>query len=167
LPGPVSLPVTRTNVTSTAETDTSVFTVPANTWADGQVLDIEEVFFALNNTGGNVAWTRKVYVGATAITLLSAVSKSTSAAPVNASADIRMLRVGADVYYRTLRAGSNTEMDSGAALNLGASSTRGWVLLASGVTFTSDVTCKMTMQLATYDASTSYYDTVGASAELK
>lgn len=162
--GPMRLDVTRTNVTGTTETDTCVVAVPANAWEDGQVLTILEYVQSINNTGGNVNWTKKVYVNATSATTFNTTA-STSATVRSGSYGFDLIRVGSDIYYYTSNISTANSFAPQAGTSLFPAAAK-LVLLASGVTFTSDITIKLTMQLATYNATTSYYNCVGAKATL-
>lgn len=162
--GPISLSATRQNVTSTAETDTTTVVIPANTWEDGGELELREYLMALNNTGGNVAWTRKLYVDATAVTVSNS-NRATSATVHSYPIATRLIRIGADIYRQTTFPGSLSQFHD-VAISAAITASNSVTLVASGVDFTADITVKLSMQLATYNASTSYYNCVGAKATL-
>jgi hypothetical protein len=167
--GPVSLPVARQNVTSTSETDTSLLTVPANTWGDGEVLEIIEAYDSLNNSGASITWTRKIYAGATSATLLSAGTVTASATRRSHETSIRLIRSAGNIYYYGGRAPWGSTI-SGSIGFLGMSAVPALLdnktLLVSGADFAAAITIKISMQLSAYNASTAFYNADGGKATL-
>lgn len=164
---PLSLSVTRQNVTSTAETDVLTVTVPKNTWADGQVIRFEEFAQYINNTGGNVTYTRKLYAGATSVAA-GATALGANAAVRSNKWEVDFVRIGTSVYWFVRNATTTTSYSSSpySTTTVATPSTGGLQEIASGVDFTADLILKSTLELSAYNASTSYYNTVAARVTL-
>lgn len=104
---------TVTLVNSTDETDLWSYTIPAGSLVAGDRLRCFFAWDALNNTGGNVSFTPKVYVGATAVLTGSAASLGTGA----------NRRKGVGEFVLTCVDGTNQKVSGGASLGPQSSAT--------------------------------------------
>ncbi|SRR6266576_5148254 len=79
---------------SSAETDVSVITIPANSLADGQKLDLSAQIDYLNNSGAGRTLVIKVHFGSAVLTLLNG-TKNNSVNPWKLDHEFRLIREGA------------------------------------------------------------------------
>lgn len=118
--GPTFYTVTANDVeNTTTETTVLQWTIPANTWSDGQIVVVEWCMEMFNNTGGNQTATWKV--GGTGITELSKASvtfNSTSTIPIYRWHRLWFVRDGAGLWYP--RPGATNSQQNNAANDLTA-----------------------------------------------
>jgi len=81
---------------SVAETDIFSFTIPANLWADGDIVDVTMSVLVKNNKGTTGAFNPKLYVGGVGVTL-SAGAPQDSTVENSGRVAFRLQRYGATV----------------------------------------------------------------------
>jgi len=153
---------------TTTNTTVASFTIPANTWVDGQTVELRVVTHASQSSGGSVNWTGRI--GGTGIT-----ERSTAATAVGNSAfqwrnvtTFRFFREGNTVTFTVLNPQSLTGTYNDAARwpfdNNGAmTGPINWLDYDSSVDFTTNITIDYKMQWGTANAAT-YVRVVNARA---
>lgn len=160
---------------TTSETDVISFTIPASTWADGELVRlVVPVIKHKQNQGGAVNFTLKTYVAGTSKTIVNTASIANNASEGRTSFEIFFVRVGTSVYMIQ-------GLDNSGSLNYQANAPMSARYFNSGtdfssdlftasanneftsVTFTSDVVVKMSVQFGTAHANT-YYNVQSAKA---
>lgn len=144
---------------TTTETTVCSFTVPANTWSDGQCVELRVVTHALQNAGTSVNWTGKI--GGTGITERATATTSIANATYqmrNVSI-FRFYREGSAVTFNVLNPQSLTGEYSEASrwpfdTNGAMVGPINWIDYDSSVDFTTNITITYKMQWGTANAST-------------
>ena len=158
--GDTTYTVTTADVENTT-TDTTVcsFTVPANTWTDGQCVELRVVTLALQNAGVSVNWTAKI--GGTGITerTSSTVAQGNATFQYRNTTVFRFYREGTGVTFNVLSPQSASTaypdstrfpFDNGGAM-VGPTNN---IDFDSSVDFTTNITITYKMQFGTANAST-------------
>lgn len=137
---------------TTTETTVAQFTVPANSWADGEEIILDMMFIALQNTGASRQVTYKV--GGTTIT--DSTSSALTAGLITTATPnftrLRFVRLGNGVAFTPVQynAASTSVSTVGAWGPLLPSGLNLTTALDTAVTFTSDITIyfKVTLNFA-------------------
>jgi len=153
---------------TTTNTTVASFTIPANTWSDGQTVELRVVTHANQNAGVSVNWTGRI--GGTGITERSTATTSVANATYQWRniTTFRFYREGNTVTFTVLNPQSLTGTYNDAARwpfdNNGAMTTPiNWLDYDSSVDFTTNITIEYKMQWGTANAAT-YVRVVNARA---
>lgn len=144
---------------TTTETTVAQFTVPANTWSDGQCVELRVVTLALQNAGVSVNWTAKI--GGTGITERTSQTASVGNATFQYrnTTVFRFYREGTGVTFNVINPQSASTgyadstrfpFDNGGAM---VGPING-IDFDSSVDFTTNITITYKMQWGTANAST-------------
>lgn len=150
---------TLTSVTTTGETDVISWTVGANEMADGDVLFVDFAVQLRNSTGGPITPTVKFKWGATSATLTSGGWSNVAATRVHLI-HFRVQRIGNDLAILD----PNTGL-IGALLSLNYDLTAAGAISTQTMTtptFTSSQTVKITVTLASYNATNNFWNQLAA-----
>jgi hypothetical protein len=144
---------------TTTNTTVASFTIPANTWADGQTVELRVVTLANQNAGVSVNWTGRI--GGTGITERSTATTSVANATYQWRniTTFRFYREGNTVTFTVLNPQSLTGTYNDAARwpfdNNGAMvGPINWLDYDSSVDFTTNITIDYKMQWGTANAAT-------------
>lgn len=144
---------------TTTETTVAQFTVPANTWSDGQCVELRIVTLALQNAGVSVNWTAKI--GGTGITERTSQTASVSNATFQYrnTTVFRFYREGNGVTFNVIspQSASTAYTDSTRFPFDNAGAMVGpinGIDFDSSVDFTTNITITYKMQWGTANAST-------------
>lgn len=158
--GSKSYTPTLVNASSTSEFDAISFTVPASEMADGDVLLIDFAIQVRNSTGGPITPTVKFKWGASSITLSSG-SWTNTANTRNMLFHLRCQRVGSDLWVLDTPSGTGVSLP-----NLNFDNTVSTVApdaqVMSAPTFSSSQTVKLSVTLASYNATNNFWNTMAA-----
>ena len=158
--GDTTYTVTTADVENTT-TDTTVcsFTVPANTWTDGQCVELRVVTLALQNAGVSVNWTAKV--GGTGITerTSSTVAQANATYQYRNTTLFRFYREGTGVTFNVLSPQfASTAYPDSTRFPFDTSGAMvgpiNGIDFDSSVDFTTNITITYKMQFGTANAST-------------
>jgi hypothetical protein len=147
------------NVTSTGETDVLSWTVGANEMADGDVLYIDLAIQLRNSSGGAITPTIKFKWGATSATLGSGAWSNVAATRTHLF-HFRVQRVGNDLWLLDPSSSAQTGLESLNYDLTAASAVTAQVMTTP--TFSSSQTVKLTVTLASYNATTNFWNTLAA-----
>jgi hypothetical protein len=139
--GDTTYTVTTADVENTStRTRYVAFTIPANSWADGEKIELWLVRQMLQNSGSTYTW--QDWYGGTTITenTQGFQNVSSNASTVNTLHVFELYRLGSSVYYsRVTASGGNFVPLYGTGLNV-TNSYGNFYTEDSSVTFTSDIT---------------------------
>ncbi len=156
----VTLPATLTNVVNNTETAAVIFTVPANTWADGDFIQISIAALEKNAKGSDGTILAKVNAGAgSQITIANGTTWTNNATEFKIVRGFWLVRVGGDVWIQAV----STNVSATNSL-MGAqsfeSNQAGTNIAVSGIStptnFTSDFVVSLKITLSATDAAFYY-----------
>lgn len=147
---------------SASETSVISFTVAANTWGDGGIIDVFFTATGQNTTGtGAKTIIQKLYWGANSIGTVGNSSWTDGVGPRTVMFQVRLQRSGTTIYAWTSPAATSSPWDSFGAGNWNNES----VLTLAGQTFTADTVVALKVTLSAASANL-FFTTRGARALL-
>jgi hypothetical protein len=145
-------------VNTVAETDVITFTVPANKWADGDIVVLEGWFLHKNNRGGTTAFNQKIYVGGVSVSPPNATwAFPDLAVEQTVPFGMRFQRVGSAVWMRKNMSGTavvQEVLDGDFADGSWGGWAAGTFVMTWTPTFTADIIVKVSVTMANAHAST-------------
>lgn len=165
------------NAENTATERTVItFTVPANTWKDGEMITVTFGTQSFQNSGSNKTLTMKMKYGSTTV-IQHAEVIATNSVQANVSRQYHMIRIGNYIYtasYSDIIVGTRVYYNPpfGQAAPFGitnhlthltTNATGQYTSRYNTISFASDIVCSLTMQWSAAHAST-YYRILEATA---
>ena len=143
-------------ISTTSETDVWTFTVPADAWADGDVVFFRGWFLVKNNSGGSATFTPKLYVGGVSIETRNNSSQADNASERLIFFGGTLFRAGSNVYMQEIVGSVSSQLELGADV-MGAAFS-GWDAGTFDLTWTpafnSNVIVKMSLTPSANNATT-------------